>query len=350
MTHNLNSPPAELPDTVLAGLVRHVATTAARGGLPMESLLGRVGITPAMLADPNGRMPVVFLERLIEAAVEASGDELLGLHMSQRAEPAGFGVSGYIRQACSTLQQTIELTIRYERLVSDIGTTSLRHQPGTALWCWDCKTDNPRFRRQATDYLLGSWVNIQLRLVSPQGQPPILAVHFRHAPPARQELLAEYQQVFGCPCHFNQQESGLVLAIATLTQPLSHPDSALQETLEQHARALLGQRKTEPNFADTVRAQLGHLLRQGHASREQLAESLGLSSRHLHRQLEAAGSGYRQLLDEVRLELAQNCLRDPAYNVEAVGLRLCFSESQSFIRWFRGMTGVTPAEFRRQQA
>jgi len=200
MTHNLNSPPAELPDTVLAGLVRHVATTAARGGLPMESLLGRVGITPAMLADPNGRMPVVFLERLIEAAVEASGDELLGLHMSQRAEPAGFGVSGYIRQACSTLQQTIELTIRYERLVSDIGTTSLRHQPGTALWCWDCKTDNPRFRRQATDYLLGSWVNIQLRLVSPQGQPPILAVHFRHAPPARQELLAEYQRSLATCC------------------------------------------------------------------------------------------------------------------------------------------------------
>jgi AraC-like DNA-binding protein len=351
MSTSILTPPAsDSTDTVLAGLVRHVANAAAASQLPIDTLLPLAGITPGLLTDPNGRLPVLLLERLVCAAVAISGDELLGLHMSQVAVPAGFGVTGYIRQACSTLQQVIEMTMRYERLVSDIGTTSLLHRPGTALWCWDCKTDNPEFRRQATEYLLGCWVSIQLRLVGPQSALPILAVHFRHAPPTRPGLLAEYQQLFGCPCHFNQPESGLVLAASALGLPLSHPDMALQETLEQHARQLLSQRRTGPSIVDQVRAQLVHLLHQGHASRERLAENLGVSSRQLHRQLEAAGSSYRQLLDEIRLELARDSLRDTATTIEAVGLRLCFSESQSFIRWFRGMAGVTPAEFRRQQA
>lgn len=344
--------PVDTPgqDTVLAGLVRHVANAAAERGLPVPRLLAEAGISPAQLADPNGRLPVLLLERLIARSVEVSGDDLLGLHMSQVAVPAGFGVTGYIRQACSSLQQVIDMTVRYERLVSDIGTTSLRHRPGTAIWCWDCRTDNAGFRRQATEYLLGCWLSIQLRLVSQLPAAPVLAVHFRHGPPARAAQLAEYERIFACACHFNQAESGLVLPAPVLTLPLSHPDGALQETLEQHARQLLDQRRATVGFADQVRLQLGLLLRQGRASREQLAECLGMSSRQLHRQLEAEGSGYRQLFDEVRLLLARECLRDPDCSVETVGQRLCFSESQSFIRWFRGITGMTPAEFRRRSS
>jgi AraC-like DNA-binding protein len=302
-----------------------------------------------MLEDPNGRLPVELLERLVCAGADMTGDEQLGLHLSQVASAAGFGVLGYIRQVCSTLQEVIDMTMRYERLVSDIGTTSLQHRPGVALWCWDCKTRDPVFRRQATEYMLGCWINIQLRLVSRQ-TPPMLAVHFRHAPPVSAAALDEYRRAFGCPVLFGQPESGLVLATAVLSLPLIHADVALQETLEQHARQLLEQRQQGASVIDPVRAQLRLLLHRGIASRERLAEHLGVSSRHLHRQLEKAGSSYRQLLDELRLELAQGLLQDQGLTVEAIAQRLHFAEGQSFIRWFRTMMAMTPAEFRRRQA
>ena len=334
-------------DTVLAGLLRHIVSVAGNTGLPMPHMMEAAGISAEMLTDPNGRLPVALLERLVCVGVEIGGDPLLGLHMSQHADPAGFGVLGYIRQACATLQEVIDMTMRYERLVSDIGTTTLLHQPGIALWCWDGKTSNAIFRRQSTEYMLGCWIRIQLRLLSQQ-PPPILAVHLRHEAPADKALLAEYQRIYGCPTFFNQAESGLVLATGVLSLPLSHPDTALQETLEQHARQLLSLRRNESSVIDPVRAQLRLLLHRGIASRERLAENLGVSARHLHRQLEQAGSSYRELLDELRLELAQSLLSDAGLTIEAVAQRLHFAESQSFNRWFKTMTEVTPAEFRRR--
>ena len=332
-------------DTVLAGLVQHVINSAVTKGLPVTELLAASGLSPEQLADPNGRVPAYCLERLVCAGANISNDALLGLHMSEVVDPAGFGVTGYIRQVCSSLQEVIEMTMRYERLVSDIGHTSLLHQPGIALWCWDCKTDNPVFERHATEYILGCWLTIQLRLIKPDS-PSILAVHLRHAPPSTPELLKEYQRAWGCPVHFQQPVSALVFSADTMRLPLAHANTGIQQVLEQHARQLLEQRDEPATFLGRARAQLGILLRQGRASREALSDVLGMSTRHLHRQLEHDGVNYRKILDEQRMELALHYLAESKGSIDAVAERLQFTESQSFIRWFRQRAGQTPGQYR----
>lgn len=88
-------------------------------------------------------------------------------------------------------------------------------------------------------------------------------------------------------------------------------------------------------------------MHQGLASRELLAESLGISSRHLHRQFEREQYSYRQLLDELRLEIAYRHLSDSNESIDHIALQLKFSESQSFIRWFKQHAKQTPGEYRR---
>lgn len=332
-------------DTVLAGLVQHVINSAATKGLSAAELLAAAGLSPEQLADPNGRVPASCMERLVCAGARISKDPLLGLHMSEVVDPAGFGVTGHIRQVCSTLQEVIEMTMRYERLVSDIGHTSLLHQPGIALWAWACKTDNPVFERHATEYILGCWLSIQLRLMKPDSQS-ILAVHLRHDPPSAPELLKEYQRALGCPVHFRQPVSALVFSADAMRLPLAHANASIQQVLEEHARHLLEQHDETATLPDRARAQLGILLRQGKASRESLAGSLGMSTRHLHRQLEHDGFSYRKILDEQRMELALHYLAESKDSIEAVAERLQFTESQSFIRWFRQRAGKTPGQYR----
>ncbi len=333
-------------DTVLAGLLQHIINSAVASGLTMDALLTASGLNTDQLTNLTGRVPTCYLERLVSACVEISKDPLIGLHISEKANSAGFGILGYIRQACSTLQEVIEMTIRYESLVSDIGQSSLRYQPGVVLWCWNCKTDNLLLKRHATEYVLGYWQTIQIR------QPkdtlsPIRAVYFQHEPPSEPELIAEYQRVYGCPVHFNQQASGLVLCADSLKAPMAHPDPALQQVLEQHALQLIEKREHTESFLDKARTQLRNLLHQGNASRELLAEALGMSSRHLHRQFEREEYSYRQLLDELRLEQACRYLSDSNESIDIIAIRLKFTESQSFIRWFKQHSRQTPGQYRR---
>lgn len=345
MTDSAPALPGHQP-AMLAALVQHIVTNAAAHGLPVAELLAEAGIGAEQLADPNGRIPVPAVERLVTAATRRSGDPLLALHFAATTEPAGFGVTGYMLQAAATVQEVIGLIIRYERLVSDIGQTSLQFQPGAALWCWNCRTDDDAFRGQATDYILCCFHTVYLRWVRPPALP-LLGLYLRHEPPADPALVGDYERAFGCPVYFQRPVSGLLLSAEALRQPLANPDLVLQGVLEQHAAQLLEQTARPAPFLARARLQLHKLLRQGRASREALAEALAMSPRHLHRQLEPEGYNYQRLFDDMRLELACQYLADSQDSVNSVAERLQFTEGQSFIRWFRKATGQTPGEYRK---
>lgn len=173
-----------------------------------------------------------------------------------------------------------------------------------------------------------------------------MAVHFRHSAPENQNLLEGYGKIFRCPVLFDQPESALVLTPQSLSLPLRQVEFGLRETLESHADKKLKELMSAATLVPQAKAQLRMLLQGGHASREQLAERLGVSSRHLHRQLQEEGSSYREILDEIRLEIARRQLKEPGKTLEEIGRLVGFADSQSFNRWFRQMTAHTPGEYR----
>jgi len=342
--HNPAPPP--LGDYVSAGLVAQLIDLGRAQGLEAATLQAEAGISPEQIANPDGWLPASAVERLVHSAMRASGNSQLGLTLAHRTAPSAFGVLGYMAQTCGNLQDALDMINRYERLVSDIGFTSLRHEPGAALWCWDCKTSNPEFLRQATEYILATFASLA-RMIRFPDSPTLLAVRLRHAPPADPALLGRYPTVFHCPVYFNQPESALVLSPIALSRPLSHANAGLHQALEHHASRLLQQRKTMQSLRDQAKAQLALQLRQGNASRELLAEQLGMSSRSLHRQLQKDGINYRDLLDELRHEQACHLLQGRQLSIEVIAQRLGFQESQSFSRWFRRLAGCTPGEYQR---
>jgi len=212
---------------------------------------------------------------------------------------------------------------------------------------WDCKSSDPLFVRHATEYLLGSWMNRLIQLVALPKSGVVQAVYFRHSAPENPALLSDYEAVFQCPVYFNKPVSALLIPSPIMSMPLRHPNPELREMLERHARLLLSEIKTQPSLIEVVRSRLRNLLIQGHASRDALAEQLGMSGRHLHRQLQEAGSSYREIMDELRFEIAKASLRDPKLFLEEISHHLGFQETSAFTRWFRTVSGQTPSEYRK---
>lgn len=332
---------------ILAGLIQHLLITAEQRGVPRESLLAAMNLKPEQLADPNQLIPASHLERLLMAGIAWTEDELLGLHLSQFSRPEGFGVAGYILQACSTVREIIEMCIRYEHLVSSIGTTSLHYEPGLALWAWDVSTDNDVFSQHAADFLIGSLAAIARMLPLAPASGFLRCVHLRHSPPASASLVEEYQRILGCPVRFNQQLNALAFPLEGLNAQLVHSNAAMREALEAHAR-FLEQKNECVDFVERARSRLRVLMGEGTASRERLADSLDMSGRTLLRRLSDEGTTYRELMDGLRLEMAEKLLAESGDSVESIAHRLQYTESHSFIRWFKSRKGLTPAKFRQQ--
>lgn len=339
---------AESQGFFLASILLDVLETLRARGISADALGRALDLDlDSLLADPNGWVPIPVLENVLQQALTLFPDPLMGLHASQSESDAAFGVLGYLNQTCATLQEVFTAKMRYERLVSDMGRTTLRQEPGVVFCCWDCNALDPVFVRHATEFLLGQWLR-HIHSIREQKEGLLLRVHFHHAAPEDPQLLNEYESTFSCPVYFSQPESALVVPAPVMTLRLRNPNPGLQETLERHAHLLLSERDMAPSLISQIRSRLRVLLMEGSISRDHLAEELGISSRHLHRQLQKAGSSYRELVDDIRIELAKTLLQDDSLTVDAISRRLNFKEGPSFSRWFREMTKQTPGEYRRK--
>jgi AraC-like DNA-binding protein len=314
-------------------------------GLSREKMLAEAGIPADILLDNNGRLPGDVLQRLLSYVLPRCSNPLFGLQTSHYIQPGSYSVMGYIAMTSNTLAEAVSRVPQYEKLVGDMGVSAIEHEPGAIVVRWNCRFSDPVVRRHIIENVLASWTSYSRWMADAQELSP-LCVRFEHEPPADRTLLKQYQQIFRCPVYFNQPMSALLVSPQIFEFPLRQPDVNLRETLEQHAQASLAALKEKYSLSDQVRSLLRAMLADSSPRKEFVAEQMGMNVRTLHRKLADENTSYQLILDDLRAELARKYLQQSALSVEEIARRLGFTESRSFIRYFKGYTGTTPGEFR----
>ena len=100
------------------------------------------------------------------------------------------------------------------------------------------------------------------------------------------------------------------------------------------------------DFPAQVRSVLRTAILTGHASEEEIARIFSIHGRTLSRRLRQCGSGFRQLMEESRFELAQQMLRDTTLAVSRIAEVLGYTSASTFTRSFRRWSGNTPTGWR----
>lgn len=336
-------------ELVSIALVRHFLDLASRQGYSIADLLAEAGLEPESLADDDGWLPVAQGAPMLHAVLRASGEPQLSLKLSQLSFVSGFGIVGYLLESSLTLKDAILSVMRYERLLSTVAVSHLEYFPGEVSWSIDCCTADPVLDRHVEEFHIGVRY-LFMRMVKEKLSNIVSAVHFRYPSPDDPQQLAVYRAIFDCPVRFDQARSALVLKLPALAFELHQMAPGLKQTLEGYADRKLAEMMDSASGSTLAqaRAQLSALLYHGHASRERLAECLGVSGRHLARQLAAEGSSYGGLLDELRLEVAHKLLTDSSRTISEIGQQLSFSDGPSFSRWFRQRTGEPPRDYRQR--
>ena len=323
----------------LLNYLRH----AQQLGLDQGAALAAAGLAPADLHDNRRRVPGEALERLLAHLLQASADPLFGLHAGRFVQPGSWSVLGYITMNCATLGEAMGRIAPYEKLVGDMGVSRLEAGADHMRLIWSCRHQTAEIRRHLVEHVLVSWL-LYARWIADREYAP-REVWFEHRQPAGTRL-DEYQAVFGCPVRFEQAANALLVPREYLDVPLRQADPNLLRTLEEHALTRLAGLDEDEPLALRVRNALRRLLKDGLPRKERVAEQFAMTERTLQRHLQQAGTGYQQILDQVRQELAEHYLLRSELPVQDIAQYLGFSEPRSFHRSFKAWTGMTPGEYR----
>lgn len=321
---------------------------AQQEGIACESLLQRADIASATLSDNGAHVTGEQFQRLLIALLQQSTDSLFGLHSAQFVQASSYSVLGFMSMNCLTLGEAIECIVPFERLVGDMGVSSVvdDRDGGTVLLRWECRYKAPSIIPHMVDNVLASWLQFARLLVGESLNPNM--VNLRRSAPKSLQDLQEYQRVFGSHIHFNASDDGLVFPIAFKHLPIQSGNAVLRQALETHAKQLLSE--LEVSHAQPFSALVSQYIQQGLAinqyRQQDIAVSLNVSVKTLQRRLKSEQTTFQLLLDTIRHEKACSLLSTKHLTIEEISELLGFRDVRSFYHHFRKVEGLTPTQYR----
>jgi AraC-like DNA-binding protein len=230
--------------------------------------------------------------------------------------------------------------VRYEQLFTESGHLSSDVFEGRLIVQHEVKREDGA-GRQGNELALALLMVLGRRLSGVEVKAD--RVWFAHDPVSD---AAELCSFFGCArVDAGRGISGMELDASVLDLPVRGADAVLQAILmENVARAV--PETTAVGFSDLVRRSLRSEIGSSTSLLETVASRLRMAPRSLQRRLQAEGSSFHALADEVRTELSCAYLADRDLSIRQVALKVGYSEVGPFARAFRRWTGKRPSDYR----
>jgi len=306
-------------------------------GVPAHTCLAGSGVPATALSDDGTRVHAAQELIVAHNLVRATGDPPgLGFEVGGRFRLRMYGVWGFALLTSPTLREAAAVGVRYLELTYATAGIQLHSDRDEARLIVDEESVPRPVRRFVVGRELAA---IRTSLDTLLGHP-FAPVHLevRFPRPATTELS---QAVTGVPITFSAAHNAIVATADLLDRPLPQADPDTRQACERECRALLARRtsgETSSHVRDLLMGRHDEL-----PDMSEVAESLHVSTRTLHRRLAQEGTSYRRLLDEVRHVLAIELLTTAGLAVDQVAVRLGYAGATASIRAFRRWTGSTPS-------
>jgi AraC-like DNA-binding protein len=314
-----------------------------RDGIPVDDALRDLGVKASELHSPD---TLVSLEQLLAAcriATRLSSDPTLPFRIGSSVHISTYGMYGYAILCGTDFRKTFEFCVKYHVLAAPLVNISYVERDGMCCWTIDPllhRLMDERLYRFVVEMQMGVHISLQRDIMGPAFAPSEVALTY-----SRSEDFHLTEELLGCKIRFNQPANQLAFNAKWLDEPANLGNRTTYAAVVAMCDELLADLKYRSGVAGTVRA----YLLQDLANRPTLAviaERLGSTTRTLRRQLDHQGTSFRELLDELRSQVAMKYLRDTIMTSEDIAVSLGFSDAANFRHAFRRWTGKTPSEFR----
>jgi AraC-like DNA-binding protein len=336
--------PAE--PTASVDLARMLLRHASRKGVDAGEICRAVGVEAGVLEQPGARVSAERFAALWDAIASRAGDAEFGLHFGAAifGSASGHLVLAVLRN-CPTVGDAIERFLRYHDLLTDFVQLAMRREAGTVSVGWTPPA-GLRVNRHHVEAVLTAFVTTMRQLTEDRFVPD--EVRFCHPAP---EAPAEHERILGAPVRFGRRANEVVFARRLLALPIVLASGELLRDLELLADGQLARAGGSPTWARKTASAIREVLLGG--SQPVIAAvsaRLAVGARTLQAKLAREGTGYRELLDAARRELATSLLRRNDLALHDIVFLLGFAEQSAFNHAFKRWTGTTPNAFRKRHA
>ena len=290
----------------------------------------------AWLAQYQGheRLPLSALDALWQACVASSADPLFGLRAGLNVQPGNLDVVGFLLMSCETLEDALDALIDYHRIVGEGGDFTFTQQADECRLIYAPHYDTCRDQRVSA--VMGSTLAVTRWLTG--GAFSAKRVSFAHPAP---HTSAKAEALMGCPITYDQVADVMAFDAKMLTLPVVQANAQVFERMRVLADEALERLK-----ASSFSRDVSELIRANPAaSKEEIAEQLHMSGRHLNRKLGLEGGSFKLLQDSVRCQLAEQQI-DGGVHAMDIAEQLGFSDERSFAKAFKRWRDMTPAQFK----
>lgn len=322
---------------------------ARRNGLSLQKLKQE---------DPNTCLPGYRYSDLYEIAAEELQKLDAGLPWGAGIGSDVFRFMCYSIISCRTLNEVIQRAERYYNMLQPLTGYSIRlnieGESATLEYLFDPSSINKQFLPEQWDRVENSetvakssglrvWHALLGWLVGREIELEEITISATAFSDTYTESLSKQM---GADVVYDAKKTMMRFPASCLQFKTVHTPESLEAFLRNAVFSLIAQ-DSRPVTSSSAILSLFSISSHGSLpSFEDMAENLHMSPSSLRRRLTDEGTSYQQLKDSYRRDVALRYLRTSDLKINQIGELLGFLETSSFIRSFKGWTGLTPKQYR----
>lgn len=328
--------------TVNARSVAKIADSVVTSG-NADRLLKTIGLERPEIVSPGIRIPYADMMLLSERAAIMTRDSAYGLHVGERVPETEYGLIGRLIVTSPTLQTALNCLTRYLPIWTNVGVFKLDFEGTIAHFQWAYSRASLPNSRHDCEMSMATVMRLNRLTAHARWWPR--EVWFQHAKP---KDTSEHARIFRAPVRFGMPANVLLIDRPALDLPFKTAQPRRHNSALQAAEHLLAKTGSGLDISQRVASFIRHNLGHGRIGLEAAAHALGFSPRNLQRKLKEESSSYRDLIQQVRRDIAEYLLLETETTSTAAAHALGYSEHSVFHRSFRKWYGEAPGIYRKQ--
>ncbi|NOD74983.1 MULTISPECIES: AraC family transcriptional regulator [unclassified Ruegeria] len=305
-----------------------------------RAVLGQTGLKPQDIAPPVETCSIQKEALFIRYACDATKDITFAARTGLEVTSAST-VTAYISKYSRDLKQVMENLSRFHGIIDPAIALSLRVAGNFAALEADWKDAGFARYHRRTEFLIFAALARMRNLTQINLQPIEIRFHHKVGDQAK-----SFEKIAGFPVIFGSEKMEIVLPLSALELPVPTYDPKLREHLLEYGERLLAECE-KPNRSIRARTEgmITKSLPGTIPQAEAIASELGMSLRTFSRRLKEEGTSYRDIVDDLRCDLAQTFLNN-RMSLSEISFSLGYADQAAFSTAFKRWTGQPPSAFK----
>lgn len=283
------------------------------------------------------------LHTFVQEAVIQSGKEAFGIEIGRRFSVSSFGLLSRALLSCSDVSSAIKLIERYSTLALPLVRCFVQENNQQLILEFKLLSHHEALNQIIVEALLSLWHGAFKSLTGNALDIEKITLVYSQQPYSHKYFLTMAKNI-----EFDSDRNRIYLNKVSAKRSIvtANPIDA-NFSIAECELELIKSRETS-SLTEKVTDQVRFYLNSNPRGKD-IASRLNLTERTMRRRLGEEGTGFREILQQVRTEMAGYYLSQTDLKIDQIALKLGYQSSSNFRAAFKQWTGFSPRDWRNRK-